>query len=768
MDFNKNKIHLSKKLIKTAKRRILSKNKTHKQIKNLVLENPLKYFTRNELLNSYKQSGHNEIITKIKNRIVLNPGKINCNKKILNNIYKLNKECTNTLTKKIINKNKKLLNNVPLNNKSHNGSIVEYNNDYILTKNLKHQYISYYLTEYCKTNNILDIDYLAKHFDYFRVKNVQFNHSLNNISFCVDVIGDRNYYLIIKNLTTNNIDVIDFSEKHKNEKFISIHDTLNNDLNHRQISNDYLWIDDESIIYITYDKSYNINKCCTYNIKTKKRRIIFNEKRNRMLGLSITDNGNSLNVSNNYIILYSSSYNDDEIYIIDINEKNLYSHMKKVDLINPPVFKQKSFVTYPYINHINATWYILKCDKGNYTFMKTMDYKKYEILFTIKNNNYKIIRSINYLLNHFIYLIQDKGNYEIKVFSLCLNKFIKIENYEKCNKLCAIKNSCYFDELPMLQNTNEFIFYSSSFTKQPEVYKLNITLNSSKNPSLEIMKDTEIIKKTKIIDKSYNEKTVYLRNNKIMITIINKKTTKLKNAKCLLWGYGSYGDNFESKYNKNNILTLCDKGFVVVIAHIRGDNKMGFKQYYDGMNVRKINTFDDFIYIAENYLFKNGITNRKRLAIWGRSAGGLLISSVINMKPDICELAIMGVPFVTPLLTLGSYKNPLGFESHSEWGDPRNKNVHDYIKSYSPVDNIRQCANYPNIFIYANLNDTLTPYKETLMYYDKMKEVEVFKNNEKDINVYLNDKFGHNQGSSLNDSNYTFSLIFSALDKYIK
>ena len=62
--------------------------------------------------------------------------------------------------------------------------------------------------------------------------------------------------------------------------------------------------------------------------------------------------------------------------------------------------------------------------------MKTMDYKKYEILFTIKNNNYKIIRSINYLLNHFIYLIQDKGNYEIKVFSLCLNKFIKIENYE--------------------------------------------------------------------------------------------------------------------------------------------------------------------------------------------------------------------------------------------------------------------------------------------------------------------------------------------------
>ena len=763
MDFNKNNIHLSKKLIKTAKRRILSKNKTHKQIKNLVLENPLKYFTRNELLNSYKQKGHNEIIEKIKNKIVLNPGKINCDKKILDKIYELNKKCISTLSKKTIKHNKTILRK----QKTQNNYIEEYTPGYILTKNLKHQYISYYLTEFCKTNNILDIDQLAKHFDYFRIKNVIFNDSINTISFCVDVIGDRNYYLIVKNLTTNNIDVIDFSEKHKNEKFISIHDTLNNKLNSRQISNDYLWIDDESIIYITYDKFYNINKCCTYNIKTKKRRIIFNEKRNRMLGLSITDNGEVFNTKNNYIILYSSSYNDDEIYIIDINEKNLYSHMKKVNLILPPVLTQKRFVSYPYINHIDACWYILKCEKGDYTFMKTMDYKKYDILFTLKNNKYKIIQKINYLLNNFIFLIQNKGNYEIKVFNLCSNKFINIDNYEKCN-LCSIKNSCYFDELPMLQNTNEFIFYSSSFTRQPQIYKLNISLNSYKNPSLELIKNNDIIKNSNIVDKTYNEKTVYLRNNQIMITLIHKRTTKLKNAKCLLWGYGSYGDNFESKYNKNNILTLCDKGFVVVIAHIRGDNKMGFKQYYDGMDVRKINTFDDFIYIAENYLFKNGITNRKRLAIWGRSAGGLLISSVINMKPDVCELAIMGVPFVTPLLTLGSSENPLGFESHSEWGDPRNKKVHDYIKSYSPIDNIKPCAKYPNIFIYANLNDTLTPYKETLMYHDKMKEVEVFKNNERDMIIYLNDKFGHNQGSSLKDVNYTFSLIFSALDKYIK
>ena len=94
--------------------------------------------------------------------------------------------------------------------------------------------------------------------------------------------------------------------------------------------------------------------------------------------------------------------------------------------------------------------------------------------------------------------------------------------------------------------------------------------------------------------------------------------------------------------------------------------------------------------------------------------------------------------------------------------------MENYIKSYSPIDNIKPCGKYPNIFIYANINDTLTPYKETIMYYNLMKDVEVYKNKEKELLLFIDDKFGHKQGTKYNDHNYVYSLIFNTILKTIQ
>ena len=72
--------------------------------------------------------------------------------------------------------------------------------------------------------------------------------------------------------------------------------------------------------------------------------------------------------------LYSSSYNDDEIFLLDVEEKNLETHKKKIHLIDDPIVTCEEFVTYPYLNHIDATFYFLKNDKGKIKFMKTMDW----------------------------------------------------------------------------------------------------------------------------------------------------------------------------------------------------------------------------------------------------------------------------------------------------------------------------------------------------------------------------------------------------------
>jgi len=228
-----------------------------------------------------------------------------------------------------------------------------------------------------------------------------------------------------------------------------------------------------------------------------------------------------------------------------------------------------------------------------------------------------------------------------------------------------------------------------------------------------------------------------------------------------MFGYGSYGDNGYYKHF-HFFKYLLEKNYIIVVGHIRGGGEFGYKGYDEGRLLKKKNTFYDFIDIA-HYLFKHKYTSRDKLVIWGRSAGGLLISSVLNIEPDICNLAILGVPFVTPILTMRSKHNPLGFESHSEFGNPHNTTHLSYLKSYAPLYNIQKNGSYPNIFIYSNLNDTLVPYKESILYYEQMKEVDVFKEKKRDLQLFIDPLFGHEQGSSIKDKLTSYSRIIDMI-----
>jgi oligopeptidase B len=180
----------------------------------------------------------------------------------------------------------------------------------------------------------------------------------------------------------------------------------------------------------------------------------------------------------------------------------------------------------------------------------------------------------------------------------------------------------------------------------------------------------------------------------------------------------------------------------------------------------KRNTFHDFIETA-HALMDRKVTTRDKLAIWGRSFGGLLISSVLNMEPDLCKVALVGVPFITPIETMDTYKTPLGIETRSELGNITKPEVHDYIESYAPLEHIQPDAVYPNLLIYTNLNDTLVPYKEPLYYYNSMRKVDVYKNGMRNISFYMDPRFGHHQGTHLKDIWDHYGLLFSYVLKYL-
>ncbi|KAL2226621.1 UNVERIFIED_CONTAM: Protease 2 [Sesamum indicum] len=208
----------------------------------------------------------------------------------------------------------------------------------------------------------------------------------------------------------------------------------------------------------------------------------------------------------------------------------------------------------------------------------------------------------------------------------------------------------------------------------------------------------------------------------IPISIVYRKDlVKLDGSDALLlYGYGSYEVCIDP-YFKASRLSLLDRGFIFAIAHIRGGGEMGRPWYENGKLLKKKNTFTDFIACAE-YLVEKKYCSKEKLCIEGRSAGGLLIGAVINMRPDLFKAAVAGVPFVDVLTTMLDPTIPLTTSEWEEWGDPRKEEFYFYMKSYSPVDNIA-AQNYPAILVTAGLNDTRVMYSEPAKFVAKLRDM---------------------------------------------
>ena len=197
---------------------------------------------------------------------------------------------------------------------------------------------------------------------------------------------------------------------------------------------------------------------------------------------------------------------------------------------------------------------------------------------------------------------------------------------------------------------------------------------------------------------------------KIPLSVVYRKGTKLDgSAPLLLYGYGSYGISIAPTFNSNR-LSLVDRGVIYVIAHIRGGGELGEEWRQEGRMMKKMNTFNDFIASAE-YLVKNKYTSSDRLVIQGGSAGGLLVGAVTNMRPDLFKAVVAQVPFVDVLNTMLDASLPLTTSEYIEWGNPNEKAAYDYIKQYSPYDNVGR-KNYPSMLVKVSLNDSQVPYWE--------------------------------------------------------
>jgi oligopeptidase B len=212
----------------------------------------------------------------------------------------------------------------------------------------------------------------------------------------------------------------------------------------------------------------------------------------------------------------------------------------------------------------------------------------------------------------------------------------------------------------------------------------------------------------------------------VPVSILLRRGTNLDGSHpLLLYAYGSYGATTEPGFN-SNVFSLVDRGFVYAIAHIRGGQEMGRKWYDDGKMLRKMNTFNDFIDVAK-YLVKAGYTKSDRLIANGGSAGGLLMGAVANMQPDLFKAIVAEVPFVDVINTMFDETLPLTAQEWEQWGNPRDPEHYDYMRRYSPYDNVEKKA-YPWLLVTTSLNDSQVMYWEPAKWVAKLRAMKTDSN----------------------------------------
>jgi oligopeptidase B len=248
----------------------------------------------------------------------------------------------------------------------------------------------------------------------------------------------------------------------------------------------------------------------------------------------------------------------------------------------------------------------------------------------------------------------------------------------------------------------------------------------------------------------------------VPVSLVYRKGIR-RDGRAPLWleGYGAYGYP-NDVYFSSNRLSLLDRGVIYAVAHIRGGGDLGKAWHDAGRMLNKMNTFTDFIAVAET-LIRERYTSSDRLAISGGSAGGLLMGAVTNMRPDLCKVVLTHVPFVDVLSTMLDASLPLTVGEYEEWGNPNIKQYYQYMRQYSPYDNIARQA-YPAMLVKTSLNDSQVMYWEPAKYVARLRAK---RTNTTPLLLVTNMGAGHGGASGrydhLHEIAYDFAFVLDQL-----
>lgn len=546
---------------------------------------------------------------------------------------------------------------------------------------------------------MLNVNEMAEGYEYYYV--VSYSISPNNryIAFGVDTLGRRLYTIYIKDLTTGAI----FKDEILNT------------------TGGATWANDNKTIFYSRKNTETLRPEKIYRhtigTKTTEDKEVYHEKDETFYAYAFKSR------SKQYIFIGSFSTLSSEYQYI-----NADSPTDEFTVLQPRE-KDHEYDVFHYRDH----FYIrTNLDAKNFKLVKTPVDKTTKENWTdvIAHRSDILLENITIFTNYLVIEERIKGLNNLRVISWVGGSEHYIDFGEETYSAWTSTNREF--------NTDILRYKYTSLTTPNSTYDYDMNSRTK-----ELKKQQEVVGGYNAED--YQAKRLYARGRDgvdIPISLVYKKGIEINGGNpLLLHAYGSYGHSMDTYFSYSR-LSLLDRGFIYAVAHIRGGEDMGRQWYEDGKLLKKKNTFYDYIDCAE-YLIDEDYTNSEKLFGYGGSAGGLLIGAVINMRPGLFKGVIAAVPFVDVITTMLDENIPLTTSEYDEWGNPNKKKYYDYIKSYSPYDNV-EAKNYPNLLVTTGLHDSQVQYWEPAKWVAKMRDM---KTGDNLLLLYTNMDTGHGGAS---------------------
>lgn len=527
-----------------------------------------------------------------------------------------------------------------------------------------------------KEEIILDTNKVAQGSKFFSLGDSSISPDNSILAYSIDTVGRRLYTIHFKNLKTG--------------------ETFKNRI--KDVTGQMVWAEDNKSVFYSKQnpKTLRSEWIYSFDLKNGKTTVIYHEKDSKFF------TGVSKTKTNKYIIISSGSSETSEYRLIDALKP-----LQKPRLFN----KRQSGVEYS-ISHAGNFFYVITNKQAqNFKVVKTPnDFKTSSKYWkTVVPHRFNVfIQYIETFKNHLVLSVRKNGVSEIEIMDRKSKNRSLVTQPEQSHMVWTWTNPNY---------DTSFIRYIYSSMTTP-LTTVDYNLSTQEKTVRKVKKVLGGFNKD-----NYQSERLYAKSHdglEIPISIVYNKKTKLSpKTPLLLYGYGSYGYSIDPQFSATR-LSLLDRGFVFAIAHIRGSSTLGRQWYLDGKYLKKKNTFKDFISAAD-FLIEQKMTSKKHIYAMGGSAGGLLMGAVVNMRPKLFNGVVAQVPFVDVMTTMLDDSLPLTTNEYEEWGNPNVKKYYDYMKSYSPYDNIKKQA-YPNMLIVSGYHDSQVQYWEPTKWAAKLRD----------------------------------------------